>query len=168
MYILPFSRQIINKSLNIIFAVIFLFLSSNLRIYYSSVPITLQSFALLIIGLSLKEDTFYVFSLFLLIFCSERLFTPSGGYILGMLISSYIIGYSYKNYREFSSLSSFSSNNMYLVHFIALLIPLILGTLFLNLFFIKSTLESIRLGFIPFVPVELIKVLIFHLIVRRI
>lgn len=134
----------------------------KIPLYFTPVPLTLQTFAILLIGgflgphkgvaaalLYLAEG-----SLGLPVFSGwtagiQVLLGAKGGYLLGFLFQAYFAGWFIENYTE-------RSLRLTIAAFLcALLLPLSLGTLWLSHF--VGIHNAFSLGFYPFIIGEVLK-----------
>lgn len=76
---------------------------------------------------------------------------PTGGYLLGFLVAPAFVGYSIRRHSAFWW--------QFVVFFFGSLIILSLGVLHLTLFYTHDLLQSLRVGYLPFVPGDLLKIL---------
>lgn len=150
------------------FALIALFANIRVPLPFSPVPLTLQTFAAMLLGALFGRinGTLSVISYLAAISCGlpfvsggtidpNVLLGVKGGYLIGMVLQAYIVGYAFeKKTLLFPSL------------FISSLLQLTLGTLWLS-FFIGSK-AALFAGFFPFIPGEIIKILsVFTLTTKR-
>jgi len=130
------------------------------------VPITLQTLALFIITGFLGKTGFIVLSLYILegiigfpVFAYGKsgiiaLLGPTGGYISGFVVAGFLLSY-------FSERLDFSKLHISLpLMIIANIIIYTFGILHLNLFFIKDLVKSLKLGVMPFIVGDVIKIVI--------
>lgn len=141
-----------------------LVVSSQIKLYipFTPVPITAQTLAVIIgsawIGNMLAPLAVIVYIALGLIglpvFAGGggiyKLIGPTGGYLLGFVIASWIISKVInKRYSWSLILGVFS---------IGSILILLLGTIFLSYYLGISFFHSLNLGFLPFLPGELLKV----------
>jgi biotin transport system substrate-specific component len=155
-------REIItNKSITEVIWISFFVLATTFGAYvriplpFTPVPITLQTFFVLLSGaiLGKKFGSISQLSYFLLGGLGLPLFTqvgalwgPTGGYILGFVLASYLIGFLLeKNWKVFYV--------MLLGDFILLLS----GTLNLS-FYVGSFKNAVILGMFPFIAGDILKI----------
>ncbi|MEO0281576.1 MAG: biotin transporter BioY [candidate division WOR-3 bacterium] len=154
-----------SKVLKILFSLIFLTLTSKIKIFlpFSPVPITGQTFGLFLISLLFgKEAVISVFLYVMLgvfgipLFATNptfSIFSPTYGYIIGFFISSFLI----VNLKE-----SFNKNLILLLIFCNFLIY-VTGTLYLFTFFSfvlhknVNLIKILYMGVFPFLPGDLLK-----------
>jgi len=155
-----------NKTLVKIFGIFsFSFLTAlGAQIYiplpWTPVPITMQTFFVLLSGVvlggipaGLSQMMYLIFGVLgLPVFAKgvsglARITGPTGGYILGFILSSYVVG---KLSRR---------NNSILVLFLGMFIYLFLGAFQLMFVMNYSILETINKGIIPFILGDTLKVL---------
>ena len=140
------------------------FVGANIRIPLQPVPITLQTLFVLLSGAVLGarfgslSQVFYVGlgAIGLPIFAESLagfgvLIGPTGGYLLGFLVAPLFVGVFVDRKN------SFWWNAV--VFFFGSLIVLSLGVLHLTLFYTRDVLESLTVGYFPFIPGDLLKIL---------
>jgi len=162
---------ILNKTLCRVMGVLtFVILTSlgafvRIPLPFSPVPITLQTFFVLLSGALLGSNlgTISQLSYLLLGVSGLPVFTgagsgifyllgPTGGYILGFVLAVSFIGWSIK----------YSQNNFFTVFAVLFLGDLILltcGIIWLKLLLGYSFTKVLLIGFIPFIPGDLLKAL---------
>lgn len=139
----------------------------------SPVPITGQVFVLLLIGflfekrLGLGSQIVYagLGGLGLPWFSGMTgglsvLVGPTGGYILGFIPAVYLISWLTENFRSETLIARFR------IGLVGLIVVYFLGTFQLSLFLNTGLLESLELGVVPFVWVDLIKILFVSVAVK--
>lgn len=153
-----------NKAIKILFGTFLMFLCSQVNIPLNPVPITLQTVGALIIGLTYrKNDAASAIGLFLLlgalgapVFSSfsggiEKFFLSTGGYLIGMLCSAYIIAYLREKFGDDSAVQLITYS------IIGQTIIFVLGLSWLaNLIGIH---KAIQFGLIPFIAPGIVKCL---------
>ncbi len=162
----------------IIFGSILLAISARVKIDIPPVPVTLQTLVLLVfamsVGWKLSVTTFIAYlvegSFGLPVFANPPyggagyLMGPSGGYLLGMLIASYLVGYlAENNYDKNYFKSLFAIFLGTVVIFIPGLIWLtywfnLLSSNALDLNFAQSVALALEFGLLKFVYTEPIKI----------
>ncbi len=166
---LPLSCNISQKNiffaiLQIIGASLFLALSAQISIplYFSPVPLTTQTFAVMLIGITLgsRKGLLSVLAylaegcLGLPVFSGRSfgalyLFGPTGGYLIGLLFQVYLTGWVTEKQK------SFQSAKILTTLLLSCLVQLGLGTLWLSHFVGISA--SLTMGFYPFIMGEILK-----------
>lgn len=158
--------KLISRLILVISAVISISLGAYIRIDlgFSPVPITLQTFFVFLFA-SLLNKGLATFSILTYIFLGisglgifafpcrgiNYLFGPTGGYLIGFILASLFIEINIASLKERKFLS------LFLVMLGAELIILLIGSLWLK-FFLNSTFKkAIILGFLPFIPFDLVK-----------
>ncbi|MCK9266529.1 biotin transporter BioY [bacterium] len=130
-----------------------------IKLPFTTVPLTSQVLVVLCSGLLLGK-TFGAISQILYLaggsigirwfyLSQSGLFRHTTGYIIGFIVASYIIG--------FLTERKDSAANRMVSMFIGVLIILTLGTLWLSIFQQISLTKAFTFGFIPFLPLDLIK-----------
>lgn len=157
-------EKIFLSALQVFAASLFLIICSQIKIplYFSPVPLTGQTFGVMLIGatlgsrLGLLSVITYIIegSLGLPVFAfgagAVNLMGPTGGYILGFLFQVYLVGWFFEHQKA----SRIGSTAILLV---SCALQLALGTCWLSNFVgLKS---AIMLGIIPFIFGEIMKVL---------
>ncbi len=139
-------------------------------LWFTPVPLTLHTFAILLMGalLGSKRGTLAVIlylaegALGLPVFAGgafgwARLLGPTGGYLLSFILATYLIGYLLERGWRTS----------YLRTLFALMIGeaiiLLLGTLWLSMSVGMD--KAFMLGFVPFIPGEMVKILATALLI---
>lgn len=156
--------SITEKAILVLISLIFLILMSQLKVYINSlVPITGQTLAILLIALSLPSDLslvtviIYIFlgAINVPVFAgfSKGFFLniPTGGYILGFLVSTIVIGYFADR--------GYTKNVLYLIPLILLFHVIVysLGLFMLSRFVSKNLLQ---VGLTPFIIGDILKSII--------
>ncbi len=152
-------------------------LSAKIKIPFYPVPMTMQTFMVLFIGITLGSKVgLFTVSLYLLegiiglpVFANSPekgvgllYFTgPTMGYLIGFLFSVYLVG-SFKFEDSFKDVSKIFKNFVKLL--IAVSFIYLLGLLWLG-FIIGWDKPIIHIGALPFLPAELFKILILAIIV---
>lgn len=162
---LIFKQTLSDRILKILFSLIFLILTSKIKILlpFSLVPITGQTFGIFLISILFGKDSLFSIFLFIVmgvlgipVFANNHtisVFSSTYGYIVGFFISSFLI----VNLKE-----SFKNNLLLLLIFCNFLIYFT-GTLYLFLFFSFVLSKSVNfltllyVGIIPFIPGDLLK-----------
>lgn len=160
--------QTIWKTLfQVVGASMFLALCSQIKIVlpFTFVPLTLQTFAVLLIGASLgsRKGTWAILLYFAEILAglpvlsgglSDPLifFGPKGGYVLGFCLQAYTMGWCIENMRGSKPLA------LLIGGLFACTVQMGLGVIMLAQFVGWSTVWTI--GLLPFLPGEILKVLI--------
>jgi biotin transport system substrate-specific component len=146
--------------------------SAQIRITlpWTPVPITLQTFFVLLAGVLLGRNWGGISQIIYVgigmatptWFAGKSIFGPTGGYLIGFVLSAFFLGYVVDKYRK-----SRSFINVFLLmlfaNFFLIYIP---GLIHLGFYFylIKGTFPGLRalltMGFYPFVPGDLIKVVL--------
>jgi biotin transport system substrate-specific component len=167
--------RVIRRILGVFIFTIFTSLGAFVRIPlpFSPVPITLQTFFVLLAGLILGGNLGLTSQLFYITLGASGLsiFTnagsglyyllgPTGGYLFGFILVSFFIG----------RLSKKINNNFILFSLItaASMMILICGGVWLMLLFKISFSKAFFLGILPFIPGDIIKSLLAYLIYRKI
>ena len=161
---------IVNKTdCRIIAVVVFALLTAlgafvRIPLPFTPVPLTLQTFFVLLSGAMLGGNFGFLSQLIYLLLgmiglpiftyagCGlTYLFGPTGGYILGFLFASFYIGKTIKSLKRITLLSIF------ILMCIGSLIILFSGALWLKILFGYSFKKVILIGFLPFLPGDLLK-----------
>lgn len=140
---------------------------------FSPVPITLQTFFVLLSGaflgsgLGAVTQLGYVFlgACGLSVFTGAGsglfyLFGPTGGYLFGFILAAFFIGRSLK----------YAKNNLFFIFALFCIADFILlacGALWLKFLFGYSLEKSLVMGFIPFLPGDLLKAGLAALLYRK-
>lgn len=161
------THQVFYTSLVALLGSILLALSSkvNFVLPFTPVPVTLQSFVVVLLSVLLGRRVMFVLFLYIFegltglpVFAKGGgiwyLLGPTGGYIVGFLFAGYICGMLAeagfcKNFINTSSM-------MFLGH----LIIYFFGVLWLLRFVDFDVVKAISVGVLPFIPGDIIKVLI--------
>ena len=140
-----------------------------IRLPYTPVPITLQTFFVLLSAAFLrKTDAVFTQGLYLglgaaglpIFSISQggllKLFGPTGGYIVGFVFSVFVVSYLLDYYRKKNSLKFVST-----VFFLSLgnCTIYLFGGLWLYLFMHLTVVEVFILGVVPFVFADILKVI---------
>ncbi|MDD3031486.1 MAG: biotin transporter BioY [Atribacterota bacterium] len=146
-----------------------------LSIPFSPVPISLQSLFVLLSGMVLGSKNgaisqlLYIFlgAIGLPVFSGFKgglgiLFGPTGGFLFGFVVSSYIVGKIIENYRKINILYYFITG------LLGALIYYLIGIPQLSLITQIGIKESIMVGVMPFLIGDILKVLIASIIAVRI
>ena len=162
----PRHRRMLLSFLQILCASLFLGLCAQISIplYFSPVPLTGQTFGVMLIGAMLgrKRGTLTLLmyllegALGLPVFAGGafgllKLIGPTGGYFMGMVAEVYLIGWFFETQRTFNSLRTFGKI------IISSLIQLSLGVIWLIPF--VGLQNVLMMGFFPFVLGEIFKAL---------
>ncbi|MCM8785032.1 MAG: biotin transporter BioY [Candidatus Omnitrophica bacterium] len=137
-----------------------------LKLPFTPVPVTLQTFTVLLSGILLGKNYGSLSQIFYFIggisgigwFYGGQsgILRPTTGYIIGFIFASYIAGYfSEKERKVFGMI-------------FASLVIYILGILYLGIFFNKSVKDLILIGILPFIPFDIVKGLIAGLFAESI
>ena len=172
----------INKIAKIILIAIFgtllLTISAKIKIPFYPVPMTMQTFVVLLLGISLGSKiglltiSLYLFEgiIGLPVFAGTPekgigilYFTgPTMGYLLGFLVATYLAGrFQYKNLFKENIFNNFINNFIKL--FISVSCIYFLGLIWL-VFLIGWDKPIFELGLLPFLPAELFKLLLLSVI----
>jgi len=140
---------------------------------FSPVPITLQSFAVLLSGVLLgsKKGALSQISLIGMGLCGlpvfsvatagpAVLFGPTGGYIFGFMVAAFVAGWFFESFKPKSL--SFQCLFLLLASF-CIFIP---GIAWLQIFTGKSLWLSLKIGFYPFLPGDVLKCLAAAFFIR--
>ncbi|WP_333024002.1 biotin transporter BioY [Wolbachia endosymbiont of Pentidionis agamae] len=165
MFIRLHSIPIASRLIEVLFCVLFLFLTSQISIPLHPVPITLQTLGVMIIGLKFSSRTaFYsVFTYILFGIIGVPVFAnlsagyyvligPSGGYLIGFLAAATIIG----SMKEFLSKQEFKP---FLSYFLSSLV----GTILIFIFGVSwlaihvGFKQAIISGVLPFIIPGIVK-----------
>jgi len=161
-----------------IFGTLLLTISAKIKIPFYPVPMTMQTFIVLLLGISLGSKiglltvSLYlfegIFGLPVFAGTPEKgvgilYFTgPTMGYLLGFLIATYLAGrFQYKNSFKENKLKNIFYNFIKL--FISVSFIYILGLIWLGLL-IGWDKPIFKLGLLPFLPAELFKLLLLSII----
>jgi biotin transport system substrate-specific component len=135
---------------------------------WTPVPITLQTFFVLLAGVLLGRNwggvsqMIYVGAGMLGFgwFAGGSIFGPTGGYLIGFVLSAFFLGYAIDKYlhsRKFLSILSF----MFFACFFLIYIPGLIQLGF-YLYLVKGAFPGfaalLSMGFFPFIPGDLIKI----------
>lgn len=157
----------------IFIAFIFLVIMSQIKIFlpFTPVPITGQTLAIILIGLSFSRfQSTTVILTYMIVgelglpvfagFKSGILFSPSGGYVIGFLFAVQIAGYlSEKGWTK-------SYPKLILSFIIVNATIYLFGLAQLSLFVPSGKL--LALGLYPFIPGDIIKMIIASLIIKKV
>lgn len=147
-------------SVSLCIALMSIFSQIIIPLPFSVIPITLQTFAVILIGIILEERlASIVMSLYILLGCMgipvfsgfsgglHRIVGPTGGFIIGFIIMTFIIGRA-----------SRSSNKviLWIGVYLGLIIDYIMGAFQLSLVTHINFREAIVLGVYPFVAKDFI------------
>lgn len=160
------SSKLISRVIGVFIFTIFTALSGFVRIPlpFSPVPITLQTFFVLLApaflgrGLGFTSQLLYVFLGILgaPVFSHAGsgllyIFGPTGGYLLGFLLASFLVGSLLKYYDK-------SKLSVFLTFCLGDFLLLASGTFWLWVIFRLEFSELIYIGFLPFIAGDLIKI----------
>ena len=140
---------------------------------FTPVPITLQTFFVLLSGALLGSGlgVFTQMSYIILGIFGMPIFTqagsgwnyllgPTGGYVFGFLLAVFWLGSLIKHGRD-------SLTRTFLIFCLGDIILLSCGTLWLKLLFGLSVTKALFIGFLPFIPADLVKALLAATIYLR-
>lgn len=146
----------------------------RLPVPFSPVPVTAQVFVVLLFGLIFGKEIgvgsqlFYVGlgGMGLPLFSGlsggfAALAGPTGGYILGFLPAVYLVGWLSERFK----LTRLTE--IFLAGFAGLVVIYFFGSLQLSLFLNSGLMETVALGVVPFIWVDLFKCLLVSLVVRE-
>lgn len=160
-------NQYLTSFLRVLAASFFLALCSQIEIplYFSPVPITLQTLAVMILGgvLGRKEGALSVLAYLAEIaiglpFCAGgvsnplALVGPTGGYFFGFVVQAYLVGKYLEKERHFSSIK------VLMMIFLISLVQLAMGTAWLRYY--VGWNHAMLMGFYPFIPGDIIKCIV--------
>lgn len=156
-----FSSKTSNKIFFFILGIVLLSISSKISIPFYPVPMTLQTFVVYFIAASMGIIGFYstVSYVFLgliglPIFASGGgigyIFSPTFGFLYGMILASFLISYLSKNMFDNSFLK------ILVAIFSSSMVIFICGILHLS--FYIGLQKAISVGFVPFIYSELLKI----------
>ncbi len=91
----------------------------------------------------------------------SMLFGPTAGFLWGFILSAYLTGWLYQRFR-FQSLFQ-----LYLILFAGLITIYCSGVIGMVLILKYSIIEAITVGVLPFIPIDLLKLLLTAIVVRR-
>jgi biotin transport system substrate-specific component len=159
----PVARGIAVATFGVLLFTTLTFVGANIRIPLQPVPITLQTLFVLLSGAALgsrlgsASQLFYVGlgAVGLPIFAGSLsgfgvLIGPTGGYLLGFLIAPMFVGHFINRW------DSFLGN--ILVFLFGSLIILCLGLLHLTIFYTHDVIASLKVGYFPFIPGDVLKI----------
>jgi biotin transport system substrate-specific component len=157
-------RKLAACTLGVLLFATLTFVGANIRIPLQPVPITLQTLFVLLSGAalgarfgSLSQFVYVALGGFGLPIFAESLagfgvlIGPTGGYLLGFLAAPVFVGY-------FIDRRSTLWWNL-VIFFVGSLIVLSLGVVHLTLFYTHDLVESLKVGYLPFIPGDLLKIL---------
>jgi len=178
---LIYNRELIdNRAINASIGVLFFILATVLGAYVripvkgSPVPITLQTFFVILSGAilgkrlgSLSQFVYLILgTIGLPVFQGYSsgvayILGPTGGYIIGFIVSAYFIGYMlrYKSSNITWVIASFVAGS---------LIICILGSLWLVYLYKINIVTAISIGILPFLPGDMIKIFFATIIYSKI
>ncbi|MCM8792194.1 MAG: biotin transporter BioY [Candidatus Omnitrophica bacterium] len=160
------TSKIVSRIILVCLSVISIALSAHVRIPlpFTPVPITFQTLFVLLSAALLRETVAYVSIMiyFLLGILGVPVFTfascgifyifgPTTGYLLGFLLCSFLVGRSLSYFKKIDFFSAFFSM------FLGEIIILISGTSWLKFILNLSFKQAFLLGFLPFLPFDLLK-----------
>lgn len=164
-------KQCVYDLANIILGNILLILSSKISFFlpFTPVPITMQTFAVLFLSTIFGRKAVYIVGLYILegltglpVFAKGTgfgyLFGPTGGYIIGFLVASYVCGL-------FSELG-------YSKSFVRTFFAMVIGNILIYLFGIFwlmfytnfNLLKALMLGVVPFIIGDVFKIVLLTFI----
>ena len=139
----------------------------RIPLFFTPVPITLQTFFVLLSGAMLgrrlgpaSQAVYISLGVFgLPVFqgygCGmAHIFGPTGGYLLGFIPASYIVGYLAKDINAEKGIS-----RIFLAMITGLIVIYLLGVIWLKFFLGAGLPASLILGLYPFMPGEVLKVI---------
>lgn len=142
---------------------------------FSPVPITLQTFFVLLAGAllgkklgSLSQAGYFLIGIFGLpvftggLYGFARLFGPTGGYLIGFVLASYVIG------KLLGSDDGAPFVKIVGAMLVGLALLFTLGTLQLAMVMHISLEKAVALGVLPFIPGDMIKLLAAATIYQRV
>lgn len=147
-------------------ASIFIALCSQLEIIlpFSPIPITLQTFAILLVGATLgsRHGSYAVLAYYAQILAGLPVtaggtvnplifFGPRAGYVIGFVFQAYLMGWFTER------MSSYTTAKVFAAALVASAVQLALGAGVLSLFI--GTSSAFWLGFVPFIPGGFLKTL---------
>ena len=162
------SSDVAVAAFQILFFSILTALCAQLKFYlpFTPVPITLQSFAVVMAGATLGSTKGALSQVFLLVLGGlgfqvfsgdvtgwKALLTPTGGYILGFILTAYVTGAM----RESGKLKGFWRSAFWM--FIASFFIFIPGVIWLKMATAITWEQSLMLGFVPFLAGDVVKTL---------
>ena len=181
MHVLSYDREVSgSKTFNSVIGVVFFVLATALGAYVripvpgSPVPITLQTFFVLLSGailgkrLGVLSQAAYIFlgAAGLPIFQGyafgvSHIFGPTGGYLVGFMAASFLTGKMLEKGTSvfYKILASF---------IVASAVLYTLGVLWLISIYRISLVNAVAIGVLPFISVEIVKVLTAAFLYRRI
>lgn len=140
------------------------FVGANIRIPLQPVPVTLQTLFVVLSGavlggrFGLTGQALYVGcgAVGLPIFAGSAagvvvLAGPTGGYLIGFLVAPVIVGWAIRRRNALSW--------HLMVFFLGSLVILALGVLHLTVFYTHDLMQSLKVGYLPFIPGDLLKIL---------
>lgn len=164
----PLKRMIV---ISLLAAILSISAFISFPLSFSNVPFTLQSFMLMVIALSMPISiSFYTVGLYLLlgliglpVFSNGTaglpvLFGPTGGYLLGFLLSTLVIGYIKDKFDYYFGYMIAAFLGGVVVVYVCGIIGLMIV---LNIDFNRA----FSIGVIPFIPFDLIKVVVSSIFV---
>jgi len=167
------SNRILKNIIDVCLVVILISLGAFVRIPlpFTPVPITLQTFFVMI-GSAYLSKTLAPAALLIYLILGmlglpvfsgaeggiEKILGPTGGYLFGFFIASIYISSFIKKSKNFQ--------NIFVNLLIGSTIILILGSLYLSAYFKISLAKGFYLGFLPFIPGELLKIVFASLILQ--
>ena len=139
----------------------------RIPLFFTPVPITLQTFVVLLSGAvlgkrlgSVSQIAYISLGAFgLPVFQGygygiSHIFGPTGGYLFGFIAASYIAGYLLKDRNTEKSMTK-----IFLTMITALTVIYFFGVAWLKLFLGTSLSSALILGLYPFIPGEVVKVM---------
>ena len=145
--------------IGVVFFILATALGSYVRISVpgSPVPITLQTFFALMAGAVLGRKLGLASMIGYLAFGGVFLAGPTGGYVVGFAVAAYLTGYLLE--RRVPAIVSFAAGSAAIYA---------CGAAWLALAYAFSPLHAVTLGVLPFVPGDLVKIVLAALIYSKI
>ncbi|MCM8800688.1 MAG: biotin transporter BioY [Candidatus Omnitrophica bacterium] len=158
-------KKTLSRAGGVLIFVILTALGAYIRIHldFTPVPITLQSLFVLLSGAFLGSSLGVLSQLCYVILGISRIplfvyggrpiyiLGPTGGYLIGFIIASFLVG----------RLIKYTKDNLFLCglgFFLADLAILVFGVIWLRIIFGYSLKKLLGIGFLPFIPGELLKI----------
>jgi biotin transport system substrate-specific component len=159
-FALPSLKSGISPLIQILGATCFIALCAQIRIPlpFSPVPLTLQTFAMLMVGGALGSRKgvasvlLYLAAGFMGMPMMLEFFGPRGGYLMGFIVQAYLMGAFLENRPESSSTKIFT------VSLLICLLQLSMGVVWLSNFVGWNSV--FLMGLYPFIPGEILKSLV--------
>lgn len=158
------TKSLLYAALQVLCASFIIGIATQIRIplYFSPVPITGQTFAIMMIGAILGSKKG---ALSVLCYLVERcvgiplittgqegllsIIGPTGGYLLGFVIQAYMVGYFVERQKKFGSVKTL------LVLLLSSVVQMGTGCIWLSSF--VGLQNVLTMGFYPFIPGEVVK-----------